>query len=181
MPLVVEQFAPEAGDGAGILLGPTRPRAQEDKSEENWPEVRRQKRWPEPVSQGCGFDEHRCRRHHLTPGFGPVASTSAGCTDARTTPSSGEPKVRATPHPFRASGSSCPPRHGQVLSRILYGDRPINLQQYRDDEHGPCGRMARTNLEEHHVLTKFRPNPTDGVFGTTMPLFDRSSAHNCTR
>ena len=31
--------------------------------------------------------------------------------------------------------------------RIPFGDHPIKLERYREDLHGPCARMTRTNRE----------------------------------
>ena len=30
---------------------------------------------------------------------------------------------------------------------IALGDHPLNLERYREDYHGPCARMTRTNRE----------------------------------
>jgi len=44
---------------------------------------------------------------------------------------------------------ACIVRHlnDRKISWIPFGDHPLNLEQYREDEHGPCARMTRTNRE----------------------------------
>ena len=31
-------------------------------------------------------------------------------------------------------------------------DHPLKLERYREDEHGPCARMTRTNREVYHIF-----------------------------
>ena len=33
------------------------------------------------------------------------------------------------------------------LVRIPFGDHPLTLERYREDWHGPCARMTRTDRE----------------------------------
>ena len=33
------------------------------------------------------------------------------------------------------------------IVRIPFGDHPLKLERYREDSHGPCARMTRTNRE----------------------------------
>ena len=37
-------------------------------------------------------------------------------------------------------------------NRIPFGDHPLKLERYREDLHGPCARMTRTNREEYTIF-----------------------------
>ena len=44
-----------------------------------------------------------------------------------------------------------------ILSRatmawIPFGDHPLKLERHREDQHGPCARMTRTNREEYRIF-----------------------------
>ena len=34
-----------------------------------------------------------------------------------------------------------------LIARIPFGDHPFKLERCREDEHGPCARLTRTNRE----------------------------------